>query len=180
MSARAHAPGVGRPARGFTTARAQRWIIVTAVLTAVIYTFRRLVEPTTPSSTGSTRPSLARLAGSGPPAPLEQWAVSYTVAFLGLAILALGAPELAASLALMMLAGNLLTNGVTITADITHLNAQPTTSPPAPILSTTTAPAATTSAPGNASAPNMFQAPLSAFPPVHDPFTVPLSPNGAR
>lgn len=113
-----------RPGQGLGTGKAQGYILVCAVITAVIYTFRRLVEPTTgTSSTSSSK--LAQLAGAGAPPSLEQWIVSYGTAFFMLAVLALAAPELAVSLALMGTIGNLLTNGTTIAADISGLEGIP-------------------------------------------------------
>ncbi|HET9721121.1 MAG TPA: hypothetical protein VFP55_13655 [Solirubrobacteraceae bacterium] len=113
-------PAVSRPARGFTTSRAQRWVLTAGLLTLIIYTFRRIVEPTT--SAAPRGGSAARLAGHGSPPPsLEHWAVSYGAAFLGLSILAMATPELAASIAALAVAGNLLSNGSAITSDITRL-----------------------------------------------------------
>lgn len=169
-----------RPARGFTTSRAQRWILTSAILTAVIYAFRRLVEPTTGAASPAKGGALARLAGAGtPPASVEHWAVGYSAAYLMLAILALVAPEAAASLAAITVLGNLLTNGTTIAADITGLEGStpPPPGPPAAVssmtvarpASTSTAPAASVSAPGTSNAPNMFQDPFAGFPTVPSP-----------
>jgi len=120
-------PGVGRPAQGFTSARAQRWVLTAAILTAVIYTFRRIVEPsvlTAPPRGGTT----AKLTGSGSPPPsLGHWAVAYGTGFVLLSVLTLGAPEVAASLAMLMVAGSALTNGSSLVADVTGLEGKSTT-----------------------------------------------------
>lgn len=113
------APTAGRPAQGFTTAKAQSWVLVSAVLTAVIYAFRKMVEPSTPPSKKTGK--LASLVGAGQTPTTENWVISYGAAFMILSIVALGAPELAASLAIMALAGNLLTNGITLASDLTNL-----------------------------------------------------------
>lgn len=113
-----------RPAQGFSTHRANEWIIVTAIVTALAYTFRRLVSPTQAATGGGH--TAARLVGAGPPPPLEQWAVAYTGAFFGLALLAVAAPEVAATLALMMAVGELIANGTAIASELQGLQgAQP-------------------------------------------------------
>lgn len=114
-------PSVGRPAQGFTTQRAQRWVLGAAILIAVTYAFRRIVEPsvtTSPARGGTAK----KIAGAGsPPPPLGQWAVAYGAGFLLLSVMSLGAPEVAASLAALTVAGSFLTNGTTIVADIAGL-----------------------------------------------------------
>lgn len=166
-----------RPARGFSSERAQRWVLIAAILTAVIYGFRRIVEPTT--GTGQPAPNtIAKLAGIGAPPTVAQWAVSFSVAFLMLSALAMAAPEAAATLAGVMVVSNLLANGGQIARDITGVEGgKPPTaaasSAPAAPASTSTRPAATVSTPGTPSAPNMFQDPFAGFPKVSDPFTKP-------
>jgi len=117
-----------RPAQGFSTGRAQQWILISALLTATIYVFRRIVEPTTGTS-GASSNKLAQLAGAGAPPSVEHWAISFGAAFLGLAVIALAAPELAASLAVTVVLGNVLTNGTTIAADLGGLEGQKTVTP---------------------------------------------------
>jgi hypothetical protein len=122
-------PSVGRPAHGFTTGRAQKWVLTAAILVAVMYAFRRIVEPsvTTAPARGGTA---AKITGAGSPPPaLGQWAVSYGVGFLLLSVIALGAPELAASVAMLMVAGSFLTNGTSLIADISGLEGKTPNSP---------------------------------------------------
>src|SRR5262249_40604539 len=70
----------------------------------------------------------SRLLGAGsPPPPLAQWAIAYGAGFLMLSILALGAPEVAASVAGLMVAGELLANGTSVVADLTSLEGGTTT-----------------------------------------------------
>lgn len=119
--AKTNLPTVGRPGRGFTTGRAERWILAAALITAVTYAFRRLVEPSL-SSAPERGGQGSRMAGAGSPPPaLAQWAIAYSAGFLMLSVIALGAPELAASLAMLALAGNLLANGTSLVADLTNL-----------------------------------------------------------
>lgn len=96
-------------------------MLTAAILTAIIYAFRRAVEPTTNPTSSVASSKAAGLVGAGAPPSLGRWATSYAAAFLMLSILALGAPELAASLAMMAVVGNLLTNGITIATDLTRL-----------------------------------------------------------
>lgn len=110
-----------RPAQGFTSSRAQSWVLGSAMITALIYGFRRTVEGATPSTVQKGK--VNSLLGSGTPAPLNQWLIAYGAAYLMLAVLALGAPELAASLAMMAVIGNVITNGLTITGDLAALEA---------------------------------------------------------
>lgn len=116
--------GIVAPRRqgSFGRFRAQRWVLASAVITALIYAFRKAVEPAGAQTTPAKKHSgLATLAGAGQPPSLEQWAVSYGVAFTMLAMLALALPEIAATIAAMMVAGNLLTNGMAIASDIGNL-----------------------------------------------------------
>jgi hypothetical protein len=130
-----------RAAQGISTGKAQAWILTAALVTAIVYAFRRLIEPATPS-TKKGASKAAALLGAGPTPPLEQWSISYGAAFMMLSILALGAPELAASLALMGVTGNLLANGITIAADLDGLEGSTPTTPTA-LNPPSAAPAAT-------------------------------------
>lgn len=113
-------PTVGRPAQGFTSQRAQRWVLAAALLSAMIYGFRRIIEPVSGNTTSSGT-AAQKLAGTGTPPTLSHWAIAYGAGFLMLSVISLGAPELAASLAMLMVVGELLSNGTTIVADITGL-----------------------------------------------------------
>jgi hypothetical protein len=157
-----------RPAQGFGTARAQKWILAAAILTAVIYGFRRALEPSVaqaPARGGTT----SKLAGAGSPPPsLGHWAVAYGAGFVLLSFLSLGAPEVAASIAMLMVAGTAITNGTALVTDIQTLEgtgktAQPLL-PPLPPPGT----AGPAGATGNAAA-----APASGPPPG------PAGPQGA-
>jgi hypothetical protein len=118
MAAQAPAP---RPAQAFSSARAQRWVMAAAIVVAMTYTLRRIVEPamTTAPARGT---QAARLAGHGSPPPsLQRWAVAYGGGFMMLALVAFPAPEVAASLAMLLVVGTLLTNGTAIAADLNTL-----------------------------------------------------------
>jgi hypothetical protein len=119
------APTVGRPAQGFSAARAQKWILAAALISALTYGFRLIIEPTV-TTAPARGGKAATLAGAGsPPPPLSHWAVSYGAGFLMLSIVSLAAPEVAASIAMLMAAGTFLSHGTSIVADITGLQNTP-------------------------------------------------------
>ena len=137
MAAKAHsrkaplprAPGP-RPAQGFSSFRAQRWVMGAALVLAMTYAFRRLVENSVTSAPASGG-KVASLLGTGkPPPPLGQWAIAYGAGFLMLSVLAMGAPEVAASLAMMVVVGSTLANGTTVVADIRQLEGKATVAVP--------------------------------------------------
>lgn len=121
----ARAPRLGH---GFSTERAGRWIIVSGLITAAMYLLRMEMQGVS-TATGDKKLSPRAILGSGPPPPLEMWIISYTVAYGGLAVIALGAPELAAAFAILLLAVNGINNGINIVADINGLQNTP---PPGP------------------------------------------------
>lgn len=115
-----------RPTQGFSSARAQRWVMAAALIVGMTYALRRIVEPG--MAAAPARGSTAhRVAGAGSPPPsLQRWAVAYGTGFTILALVALPAPEVAGSLAVLVVAGTLLANGTSITADLAHLQGTPT------------------------------------------------------
>lgn len=117
----AAAPTIGRPARGLSTERANKWVLASAVITGMIYAFRRLIEPSVSSAPAKGGKGAQLLGAGSPPPALGQWVVAYGVGHIMLAVLALGAPEVAASLAMLVIAGELLTNGLSVVADIAGL-----------------------------------------------------------
>lgn len=131
------APSAGRPAQGFGTARAQKWVLTAAILSAVMYGFRRIIEGANGNTT-SKGTATQKLIGTGTPPTLSHWAVAYGAGFMLLSFLSLGAPEVAASIAMLMVLGEVLTNGTTITADIAGLEGNSATAITAPQPTSTT------------------------------------------
>jgi hypothetical protein len=115
-----------RPTQGFSSEHAQQWVLASAILLAVTYTFRRLIEPSVSAAPAKGSKASALLGAGSPPPPLGQWAVSFGAAFTILALMTLAAPELAASLALMAATGSLLTNGISVVADLDGLEGNKT------------------------------------------------------
>lgn len=109
------APTSPRPAQGFSTQRAQKWVLASALITALVYGIRRITGDT------AAAPGLKNVAGIGQPTTLAHWAVSYGIAYTMLALLAVAAPEAAASLAMLTLLGNLLANGKGLASDLKSL-----------------------------------------------------------
>lgn len=107
------------PGSGLTPGRAQGWVLVAAIITGVVYAFRKVIEPATPSSSKTT--GVKSLLGSGPAPPIEQWVVSYGTAFLILSVIAFASPETAGSLSILIVIGTLLANGQSVVKDINAL-----------------------------------------------------------
>jgi hypothetical protein len=96
-----------------TDETAERWIVASAMVVAGVWGYRRLREGTASPS------SLKNVVGVGAPAPLGQFAVAWGTVYLTLAVVALGAPELAGAFAILIMAGDLLTNSKGISDAIT-------------------------------------------------------------
>lgn len=109
-----------RLGEGMGIAKAQTWIVVSAITTAGMYLLRRLVEGTGIGATGS-KGAVSAILGSGSPPPTETWIVAYGFTYTTLAVVALGAPELAAAFAILILTVNAINNGITVTSDIGKL-----------------------------------------------------------
>ena len=111
------------PTANLNAAHAQKWILASAIVVAGMYLVRRLVEGAGVIGVGSNTNNSRTLAllGSGPPPPLETWLVAYGVSYTGLAIIALGAPELAAAFAILVMVVNVINNGATVSRDLTAL-----------------------------------------------------------
>jgi len=110
------APTTRPPGKGFTTPRAERWVMAAALITAAVYTVRRLVE-------GETSPAPATSAareflGQGSPPNFAQWIIAWGTGFTGLALLALALPELAGALATFVVLATFLESGSQLATDI--------------------------------------------------------------
>jgi hypothetical protein len=116
-----------RPAQTFTTARAQQWVLASAIVVAVVYVFRSLVEPAMTTAPAKGSKVSAILGAGSPPPALGTWAISYGAGFIFLAVISLAAPELAATLALMTATGSLLANGQSVASDLANLEHSNTT-----------------------------------------------------
>lgn len=114
-------PSLPRPAKGFTSASARKWVLTSALVSGLIYLVRHLVEgETSPApSTNAARQFL----GQGSPPNVSQWFIAYATGYLGLALLAVAAPEIAASLAIFVLAVTVLESGGQLAKDLGELEA---------------------------------------------------------
>ena len=105
----------------FPSSRAEKWVLAAALITALAYGFRRLIEPSV-SSAPAQGGQVAQLLGTGsPPPPAGKWAIAYGVGFIALALMAELAPELAAALAGMEITGVVLGNANGIVTDLASL-----------------------------------------------------------
>lgn len=118
----AAASAIASTARGggpFTPGSARKWVLTSALVTGLIYLVRHLVE-------GETSPAPATNAarqflGQGSPPSLRQWFVAYATSYFGLALLAVAAPEIAASLAIFVLVVTLVESGGQFAGDLKGL-----------------------------------------------------------
>jgi hypothetical protein len=109
-----------RPTKGFSSARAQKWVLAAAILEMLIYTFRHLIEGDTSSAPASSSQARAFL-GQGKPPNFGQWIIAYGVAFTFLGVLTLGAPEVAGALAMFMLVATFLESGGQLATDLSQI-----------------------------------------------------------
>jgi hypothetical protein len=93
----------------------ERWVVISAILVAGIYAYRRLTE-------AATSPvSLKTLIGAGSPVALGAFVTAWGFTFLIVSIMQTAAPGLGAAFAVLIATGDLLTNGPQIFSDVlTH------------------------------------------------------------
>jgi hypothetical protein len=90
---------------------AERWVVISALVVAGVYAYRRIVEPV---QTGN----LKNIIGIGNPVPLGQFATAWGTMYLVIAIMASAAPGLGGGFAILVMTGDLLTNTANLTADL--------------------------------------------------------------
>lgn len=105
--------------KAFSSSKAEKWVITSAIISLAVYAVRRLVEgETSPApSTSAARSFL----GSGSPPNLAQWIIAYVVAYGGLSLLAVATPEIAAALAAFVVIATILDSGSQLATDLTNL-----------------------------------------------------------
>lgn len=91
---------------------AERAVITTALVVAIIYAYRRLEEP---SESGVTVP---RLLGVGKPVSFAAWATAWGTVFFMLSIVSDLAPSLAGSFSILVGVSDVLTNGKQLFSDL--------------------------------------------------------------
>lgn len=97
--------------------QAQSAVSISAFVVAAIYAYRRLVESSTTAK---------------PAASTGHFVIGFGFTYTTLAVLAQGAPELGGMFAILVVVGDILTNGKALTADITtNLNRTKATAPAA-------------------------------------------------
>jgi hypothetical protein len=104
------------PRAGFSSQKAEKWIVVSALLTAAIYGFRRLVE-----GEGTPTPSTSKaraFLGQGTPPDFAQYLIAWGAGYGFLALFALAVPELAAAFAMLVLLVSVLESGGQLATDL--------------------------------------------------------------
>jgi hypothetical protein len=114
---------------------AERWVVISAVITLGIYAYRRLAGA--PAAPGK----LANIVSQKPPVPLGQFATAWGFTYLIVATMAEAAPGLGGGFAILIMTADLLANAGNIITEVQQQEQQqqPTT-------------VATTAAPGGARA----------------------------
>lgn len=103
---------------------ADRALVVSALVVAVIYGYRRLDEV---ASAGS---SLPRLLGAGDPVPFAAWATAWGTVFFMLALVGEFAPGPAGAFAILVAGSDVLTNGKQLFTDLGAQTAAPAAKTP--------------------------------------------------
>jgi hypothetical protein len=93
-------------------ATAERWVITSALITAAIYAYRRLTEPTASPTTAKN------LIGQGAPPPLGTWATAWGFMYLGISIMAQAAPGVGGGFAILVATADFLSNGPALFSDV--------------------------------------------------------------
>lgn len=92
--------------------QAERAIITSALVVAIIYGYRRLEEPTQPGT------SLPRLLGQGAPTTFASWATAWGTVYFMLALAGEVAPGLAGAFSILVATSAVLTNGQQLFGDL--------------------------------------------------------------
>ena len=115
------ATALPRPSKGFTPAKAQKWVMTAALVTAIVYVVRHLTEPEAARSPATS--AARQFLGQGSPPNLAQWLIAYSVGFLSLSLLTVAAPELAAAFAMFYLGTVFLESGGQLATDLRNIEA---------------------------------------------------------
>lgn len=94
--------------------KAEGYVLVAMITTAGMYGVRYVLE----GADEITGHKIRSLIGDGPVPPLETWVIAYGIVYFGLAVIAVGAPELASALAILLLVTDLLNNGQEVSKDL--------------------------------------------------------------
>lgn len=105
-----------------TRAGAEGAVVTSSIVVGMLYAYRKLVEPTAGAlAPGSESEALKRIIGLEPkPAPVAEFAVAYGFTFMTLSIVALAAPAVAGSMAILIAVGDVLANGASVFTDISN------------------------------------------------------------
>jgi hypothetical protein len=91
---------------------AEHWVVISALVVAAVYAYRRIVEPVSQGNVGN-------VIGLGNPVPLAQWATAWGFVYFLLAVVTEAAPGLGGSFAILIATGDVLANAPAILPDVT-------------------------------------------------------------
>lgn len=91
---------------------AERAIMTSALVVAIIYAYRRLDEPTSPGAT------INRLVGAGSPVNFAAWATAWGTVFFMLTLVAEVMPGPAGAFAILTATSDVLVNGKQLFSDL--------------------------------------------------------------
>jgi hypothetical protein len=100
-------------------------IVISAIMVGAIYTWRYFAGPETPAA----KPSPSSVVGIGPLVSPEGFLVAWGIVYLVISLIAAFSEPLASSLAISVLVGDILANGVSVAQGTTQLREAKTTQP---------------------------------------------------
>jgi hypothetical protein len=109
---------------------AERWVVISAVVTAGVYLYRVLGGGPTAKASNPRQ-----LISGKPPPPLGQFATAWGVVYLVIALMAEAAPGLGGGFAILVMTGDLLANTPALAGQVKQNTPPPTAARP-PVTST--------------------------------------------
>jgi hypothetical protein len=99
---------------------AERWVVISAIVTLGIYAYRRLAgDPAQPGK-------LANIVSQKPPVPLGQFATAWGFTYLIIAVMAEAAPGLGGGFAILVMTSDLLANAGSLLSEVAKQEQAPT------------------------------------------------------
>lgn len=111
-----------------TRSGAESSVVVSALTVGALYGYRKLSEPAvsagTPAARSRKSSAAARALGGGsPPVAVHTFAVGYCFTYFVLALVAVGVPDLAGAMALLIMVSAILVQGSAVFTDISEATA---------------------------------------------------------
>lgn len=94
-------------------------VLTSSLVVLVIWGYRKLIEPAGAAGTTSADAGLRKVIGLEPtPANAAQFTIAFGFTYFTLSIAAMGAPELASAMAILIATGDVLANGASVFTDV--------------------------------------------------------------